>query len=117
MGPASKTWQLSCPYGGEELADLELETVAVAGKRLRRRQHLRRGRAGLAGAALHVGDVGRDLLRALRGLLHVAGNLLRRRALLFHRRCDGRGYLRELFDGAADPVSYTHLTLPTNREA
>ena len=48
----------------------------------------------------HVGDVGRDLLGALRRLLHVAGDLLRRRALLFHGRRDGRGDLRQLLDGA-----------------
>jgi hypothetical protein len=42
----------------EELADFKLEPVAVAGQRLRRGENLRRGRAGLAGAALHVGDVG-----------------------------------------------------------
>ena len=41
-------------------------------------------------AALHVGDVGTDLLGALRRLLHVAGNLLGRRTLPFHRRSDGR---------------------------
>ena len=53
----------------EKLADLELEAAAVAGQHLRRGQHLRGRRAGLARAALHVGDVGRDLLRAVRGLL------------------------------------------------
>src|ERR1700688_4430326 len=73
----------------KELADLELEAVAVAGQRLRRRQHLRGGHAGVAGAALHVGDIGRDLHGAFRGLLHVAGNLLGRCALLFHRGRDG----------------------------
>ena len=31
---------------------------------------------------LNVGDVGRDLLGAVRGLLHIAGDFLRRRALL-----------------------------------
>src|SRR5674476_1288131 len=67
----------------EELAHLELEAVAVTGKRLRRRQYMRRGRARLAGAALHVGDVGGDLLGALGRLLHVTGNLLGRRTLLF----------------------------------
>src|ERR1700687_3928149 len=67
----------------EKLADFELEPVAVAGQRLCRRENLRRGQAGLAGAALHVGDVGRNLHRALRRLLNVTGNFLRRRALLF----------------------------------
>ena len=94
--------QLRGAHRIQEPADFELEAVAVAGQRLRRRQHLRRRRAGLAGAALHVGDVGRDLLGALRRLLHVAGDLLRRGALLFHRRGDGRGDLRQLLDGAAD---------------
>ena len=41
-------------------------------------------------AALHVGNIGGDHLRALRGLLDVAGNLLRRRALLFHGGRDRR---------------------------
>src|ERR1700676_2832698 len=85
----------------EELADFALEAVAAAGKRLRRRETLRGGKSGLAGAALHVGDVGRDLHGALSGLLHVAGNLLRRRALLFHRRGDGRGDFRQFLDRAA----------------
>src|SRR5450755_3301313 len=84
------------PHRIEEFADFELEAVAVAGQRLRRRENLRRGRSGLAGAALHVGDVGGDLLGALGGLLDVAGNLLGRRTLLFHRGRDGRGYFRQL---------------------
>jgi hypothetical protein len=70
------------PYRIEELTDLELEALAVAGQRLCRQENLRGGRTGLAGAALHVGDVGGDLLGALRCLLHVAGNFLRRRTLL-----------------------------------
>ena len=53
-----------CPDRVEEFADLELEPVAFARQRLRRRMNLRGGRSGLAGAALHVGDVGGDLLRA-----------------------------------------------------
>src|SRR6266853_1088242 len=55
------------PHRIQELADFELEAVAVAGERLGRGEHLRRGRTGLAGAALHVGDVGGDLLGALSG--------------------------------------------------
>src|SRR5882724_1893197 len=76
------------PHRVEEFADLELEAVAVAGQC--RGENLRRGRSGFAGAALHVGDVRRDLLRALSRLLHVAGNLMGRRTLLFHGGCDGR---------------------------
>src|SRR6267378_4807007 len=77
-------------YRIEELADFELEAVRVAGQGLRRREHLRRSRSGLAGAALHVGDVGGDLLGAVSGLLDVAGNFLGRRTLLFHRGGNGR---------------------------
>ena len=53
----------------------------------------------------------RDLLGAQRRLLDVAGNLLRRRALLFHRGRNGRGYLRQLFDGAADLLDRIHQLL------
>src|ERR1700733_9196924 len=70
------------PDGTEELADLELEAVAVGRQRLGCRQNLRGGRTGLAGAALHIGDVGGNLLGALRRLLHVAGDFLGRRPLL-----------------------------------
>src|SRR3979409_2473721 len=73
----------------EELADFELEALAVAGQRLCRQENLRGGRTGLAGAALHVGDVGGDLLGAVSRLLDVAGNFLRRRTLLFHRGGNG----------------------------
>src|SRR5882757_6074031 len=74
---------LGRPDGAEELADLALEPAAFAGQRFCRRQHLGGGRSGLAGAMLHVGDVVGDLLGAVGGLLHIAGNFLSRRALLF----------------------------------
>jgi len=70
---------------GQEFGDFGPETAAIAGQRFRGREHLRGRRAGLGGAALHVGDVGGDLLGALRGLLHVAGDFLGGRTLLFHR--------------------------------
>src|SRR4051794_34369901 len=66
----------------QELANLGLEACAIAGQHLRRRQDLRGSRAGLARAALHVGDVGRHLLGALRRLLHVPGDFLGGCALL-----------------------------------
>ena len=47
-------------------------------------QHLMRGGTGVAGGLLNAGNVRRDFAGAERCLLHVAGNLLRRRALLFH---------------------------------
>jgi hypothetical protein len=43
-----------------------------------------------------------DPLRALRGLLHAAGNFLGRSALLLHRGGDRRGDLVDLADGGAD---------------
>src|SRR5882762_11604461 len=105
------------PHRVEELADFQLEAVAVAGQQLCRGENLRRGRSGLAGTALHVGDVRRDLLGALGGLLDVAGNLLGRRALLFHRSSDGRGNLRQLFDGAADFLDRAHRFLRRRLDA
>jgi hypothetical protein len=95
------------PHRVEELADFEFEAVGVAGKRLRGGEYLRGSRSGLAGATLHIGDVGRDLLRALRGLLDVARDFLRRCALLFDRCRNRRGYLRQFFDGAADLLDST----------
>src|SRR5882724_9598503 len=86
----------------EELVDLDLETVAVTRQRLCGRENLGGGRAGLGGTALHVGDVGGDLLGAVGGLLHVAGDFLGRGPLLFHRGGNRRGDLGQLLDGAAD---------------
>src|SRR3954468_9777496 len=74
-------WPLRGAHRTQELADLKLEPVAFHGQRLRRRQHLRRGRSGLAGAALYVRDIRVDLGGAMRRLLDVAGNLLGRGAL------------------------------------
>jgi hypothetical protein len=48
---------------------------------------------------------------ALGGVLDVPGNFLRRRALLFHRRRDGRGYLRHPADGVADLLDRPHRVL------
>ena len=45
-------------------------------------QHLFRRRAGFGGAAVDLHDAGGGLLGALRDVLHAAGDLLRRRALL-----------------------------------
>ena len=45
------------PHGIQELAEFQLEPIAVDGQRLCRRENLRGSRAGLAGAALHVSDV------------------------------------------------------------
>src|SRR5258707_12186618 len=63
---------------------------------------LRRCRSGFAGAALDVSNVRRDLHSALGRMLNVAGYFLCRCTLLFHRRGNGRGYLRHPADGIAD---------------
>ncbi len=63
---------------------------------------LRRSRSGIASTALHIRDVGGDFRRSPGGVLDVAGYLLRRRALLFHRRGNGRGNLRHAADGITD---------------
>src|SRR4030088_3542039 len=57
------------------------------------------------------------MLRALSRLLDVAGDLLGRRALIFHRSSDGRGYLRQLFDGAADFLDRAHRLLGRGLDA
>src|SRR4051812_33975900 len=75
----------------EEVADLILQRGAVAGERLGGGEDLRRGRAGFGRAALHVGDVRRDLLGALRGLLDVARDFLGGGTLLLDRGGDGGG--------------------------
>src|ERR1700674_3952973 len=73
--------------------------------------NLRGGRSGFVSAALHVGDVRTDLRGALGGMLDVAGYLLGRRALLFHRRGNGRGDLRHPADGVADLLDRAHRVL------
>ncbi len=47
----------------------------------------------------------------LRGLLDVAGYLLGCRTLLFHRRSNGRRYLRHPADGVADLLDRSHRIL------
>src|SRR5882672_3155278 len=108
MESAGLTGLSGRPYRIEELADFELEAVAFDRQRPRRRMNLRGGRSGLAGAALHVGDVRTHLRRALRGLLDVAGYLLGCRTLLFHRRSNGRGDPRHAADGVADLLDRTY---------
>src|SRR5580692_1876474 len=81
---------LGGPYRVQELSDLKPQAVAFARQLLGRRQDLRRSRTGFGCAALDVDDVGGYLLRSLGGLLNVAGNLLRCRALLLDGGGDGR---------------------------
>jgi len=65
-------------------------------------QHLRGERARLAGRLARPGDVGRDVGGADGRLLDVAGDLLRRRALLLDDGGDGRRDLDDLADRSAD---------------
>src|SRR3954462_14749864 len=55
------------PHRIEKPADLELEAIGITRQRLRRRKYLRGCRSGFAGATLHVGNVGRNLLGTLGG--------------------------------------------------
>src|SRR5579864_3043806 len=95
-------WALSGTDGAEEAAHFGLQPIAFAGQRAGRRQYLRGRRASLAGAALNLGDAGRDLLRAGRRLVDVAGDFLRRTTLLLDACGDRRRNLRQPPDGGAD---------------
>src|SRR5437764_9781345 len=66
---------LRSAYRREEFVDFELEVIALAGKLLRRGEHLRGGGAGLARAAVDVGDVGGDHGGAFGGFADIARNL------------------------------------------
>ncbi|CAN0479528.1 unnamed protein product, partial [Phaeothamnion confervicola] len=89
-------------HRGQEFVDLDPELPAFLRQRLRRGQHLGRGGAGLACTLVNVGDVGGDLRRQPRGLLHVAGDFLGRGTLFLDRGGDGRGDFRDRADGLAD---------------
>src|SRR6516164_2469658 len=56
----------------EKLLHRAHKLIALARQRLRRSQHLRRRRAGVAGATIHVGDGARNLGSTLRRPLNVA---------------------------------------------
>src|SRR5258708_40011721 len=64
------------PHRIQELADLELEAVAVARQRLRRRENLRGGRAALTGAAVHLAAVGGERLGARGRLVPAVGGFV-----------------------------------------
>jgi hypothetical protein len=105
LGLQIKAQEAGClrrPHRREELIDLALEVVAVARERLRRGEHLRGGRTGLAGAAIDVGDLGGDLAVpcAARSTLRAISR--GRGALLLDRGRDRRGDLGDAADGAAD---------------
>ena len=71
-------------------------------------EHLIGGGAGLARRLGDAGDVGRHLVGAGRGLLHVARDLLGRRTLLLDRRGDRGRDLVDLADRLADALDRRH---------
>src|SRR5690348_10595877 len=60
---------------GEEAGDFGVQRFRLLGELLRRRQHVMRGGAGVAGGAGDAFDIGGDLAGTLRRLLHVARDL------------------------------------------
>ena len=96
---------------GEEAADFLGQALGVAREFLSRAEHLRGSGTGLAGALAHTRDVDRHLLRALGGFLHVAGDLLGRRALLLHGGGDRGGVARHLTDDPTDRLDVRHRFL------
>ncbi len=84
------------------MPDLGLEAMTFLRQRLRGGVHVGRGRAGLAGAAADVGDMGGDFGRAGGGMLHVAGDFPGGGALLFDRGRNRGGDIGHPRDGAAD---------------
>src|SRR3954471_13454953 len=81
---------LRSAYRREEFVDFGAKMMALGRQRLCRGENLCGGRAGLGGAAIDVGDAGRDLTGALGRLADIAGDLLRCGALLLDRRGDRR---------------------------
>src|SRR3954466_11481217 len=88
------------PDGSEKLVDLGLQPLVLVRQQLRRGQDLGGGGAGVAGAAVDVGDGGRDLGGADRRLLDATGDFLRRGALLLDGGCNRRGDFRDSSDRA-----------------
>jgi len=64
--------------------------------------------AGIAGGLLNAGNVGGDFTGAESRLLHVARNLLRRRALFFHSAGNRGGDLIYFVDRRSDPLDRAH---------
>src|ERR1043166_1082812 len=80
---------LSRAYRREEFVDLGLQPLVLVRQELSRREYLRGGRSGVAGAAVDVGDGGRNLGGADRGLLDAAGDFLGGGALFLDGGCHG----------------------------
>src|SRR5256885_10799863 len=101
---ADRCWASSGADIGEEGADIGAQGLRLFAEFLGRGEDLARRRAGLRRRLVDADDVARDLTGALRGLLDVAGDLLRRRALLLDRRGDRGGDLVDRPDRPADAL-------------
>src|SRR6266404_3311879 len=95
----------------QELADLEFEGITFLRQRSRETVDLFRCRLGVSRTAADIREAAADLDCALRGLLDIARNFLRRGALLFHRCCDGCRDLGDLADRRSDCLDGRHRLL------
>src|ERR1700751_3018575 len=93
-----------CANLGEEAVDLVGEVARLRRELLGGAEHTARGGAGVVGGAQDAGDVGVDLLRAARGFLDAARDLLGGRAVLLGWGRDRRADLVELC-GDVDDVA------------
>src|SRR5882724_13466527 len=93
---------------GEETVDVGAQCLCLPAEFLGRGKDLVGGRAGLRRRLVDADDVGGDLMGSFRRTLHVAGDFLRRRALLLDRGGNRRRDLVDGPDGAADSLDRGH---------
>ena len=92
----------------QEVFDLSIEVITFRQQRYSEAVNLPSCGARIRRATIDVRNAPGHLGRSLRGLLNAAGNLVRRRALLFDGRGDRAGNLGDLGDGAADVPDRGH---------
>src|SRR5215470_5258585 len=103
-GSGPRMTVLGGAYLAEELCDLIAQLLALDFQRLRSDLHIISGcRSGIR-VGFHTGDVVGDVLGAMRRLMGIARDLLRRRTLLLDRGGDGGCDLTDLADDAADAL-------------
>ena len=86
----------------KEAVELPGQIARLCRQMLRGAQNLLGGSPGIVGGALHAGDVGIDLLGAVRGFLDAAGDFLGRGALFFDRGRNCGADLIDLCDDVSD---------------
>src|SRR5258705_11184063 len=94
--------KLRRPDCREKTLDLLLQALGLLCEFTGRTENQFGGSSHLARCLRHAGNVLQNSLRALRGLLHAAGNFLGRSTLLLHRGGDRCGDLADLPDGGAE---------------